>query len=320
MSTLPYLSPAAIGLYALFLSVIWMLRDERDKTRPVLVLALVINLLYGFLLNVVMGREDGLVPWKYDHVLATIDATLGIDTPTIASSLQGGYRLVLGLVYDLMIPMMILWYIVGRYQNRYQRRPGSVVQCYIAEMLVGPLLYALVPACGPLYVFGLNFVHPGAVHAELIRMSGMPNAFPSLHVATAMVFVFFSRGFLWRLASLAMLAGTAMATISTGEHYFIDLVAGAAFGCFAANVGHKRWFAALFNLAITTGWSAAVHYQFQYLIDRPVVLRLSAALTVVIAVASVAKEWMNPSVRTAPDQLEDLATCTFETPLTGTDN
>ena len=319
MSSLPlYLSPASIGLFALFLSVIWMLRDEHDKTRPVLVLALVINLLYGFVLNVVMGRENGLVPWKYDHVLAAMDATLGIDTPSIASSLQGGWRVILGLVYDLMVPMMILWYIVGRYQNRFQRRPGSVVHCYIAEMLVGPALYAAVPACGPLYVFGESFVHPGAVHADLIRLSGMPNAFPSLHLATALVFVFFSRGFLWRVASLAMLTGTALATISTGEHYFIDLVAGAAFGCFAAAVGHRQWLPAVFNLGITSGWALAMRYQFQYLIDRPVLLRLGAALTVVMAVASVAKVWMNPSLHSASDPLDDMETCTFEVPLTGT--
>src|SRR5579863_2844619 len=320
MSSLPlHLSPAVLGLLALFLSLIWMLRDDRDKTRPVVVLALFINLLYGFALNV-LGRENEWVPFKYDRVLAAIDATLGIDTPSIAAALQGGWRLVLGLVYDLLVPMMILWYIAGRYQNRSQRRPGSVVRCYIAEMLAGPALYLVVPACGPLYVFGEAFVHPGAVHADLIRSTGIPSAFPSLHLATAMVFVFFSRGFLWRIGSLAMLAGTALGAISTGEHYFIDLVAGAAFGCFAASVGHKRWFAAVFNLAVTAGWSAAVRYQFQYLIDRPVLLRLSAALTVVVAVASVAKEWMSPTLYSASDLSDDVATYTFEAPLTGTDN
>ncbi len=319
MSSLPlHLSPV-LGLFALFLSLIWMLRDDRDKTRPVVVLALFINLVYGFALNV-LGRENEWVPFKYDHVLAAIDATLGIDTPTIAASLQGGWRLILGLVYDLMAPMMILWYIAGRHEKRYQRRSGSVVPCYIAEMLAGPALYLVVPACGPLYVFGEAFVHPGAVHADLIRFNGIPNALPSLHLATAMVFVFFSRGFLWRMGSLAMLAGTAVASISTGEHYFIDLVAGAAFGCFAASVGHKRWFAAVFNLAVTAGWSVAVRYQFQYLIDRPVLLRLSAAVTVVVSLASVAKEWMNPTTYSTSDLSGDMETYTFQAPLTGTDN
>jgi hypothetical protein len=55
-----------IGLLALFLALVWMLRDDKDKTRPILVFALVLNLFYGFLLTVVMGKEDGLLPWKYD--------------------------------------------------------------------------------------------------------------------------------------------------------------------------------------------------------------------------------------------------------------
>ena len=216
------LNPHVIGLVALFLSVIWMLRDERDKTRPVLVIALVINLFYGFLLNVVMGQENGLVPWKYDHVLAAVDASLGLNTTGIAAALQGGWKLVLVVVYDLMVPMMIVWYLAGRHQNE----SGSVIVAYIAEMLVGPLLYAIVPACGPLYAFRAAWLHPPAVRAELIRLSGMPNAFPSLHLGTAVIFVFFSRTPGWRWASLAMLAGTALATLSTGEHYAIDLVAG----------------------------------------------------------------------------------------------
>jgi hypothetical protein len=41
---------------ALFLSVLWMLKDERDKTRPMLVFALTLNLFFGFLLTVVMSR------------------------------------------------------------------------------------------------------------------------------------------------------------------------------------------------------------------------------------------------------------------------
>ena len=310
MTTLPlHLNPAAIGLIALFASVIWMLRDERDRTRPVLVVALVINLAYGFLLNVIMGQENGLVPWKFDHILAAMDTSLGIDTPGIASSLQGGWRLMLGIVYDLMVPTMIVWYIVGRYKSG----PGSILHAYIAEMLTGPLLYAIVPACGPLYAFGPAWLHAPVAHAGLIRLSGMPNAFPSLHVGTAIVFVFCSRGKLWRVAALAMLAGTVLATLSTGEHYAIDLVAGLAFGCFAAAVGRRRAFTAVFNLAVAVGWSFAVRLRFQFLLDRPDVLKLCAAATVLAAIFSIATEWMRSERNHAAELVDDLdSSCQWE--------
>ena len=79
------LSPALLGLAALFFSVVWMLRDDRDRTRPLLVIALVINLFYGWLLSFVMGRENGLVPWKYDYILLNLDNALGISTSAAAA-------------------------------------------------------------------------------------------------------------------------------------------------------------------------------------------------------------------------------------------
>ena len=39
-------NPGILGTLALFLSVVWMLKDEKDKTRPMLVLALTLNLFF----------------------------------------------------------------------------------------------------------------------------------------------------------------------------------------------------------------------------------------------------------------------------------
>jgi hypothetical protein len=307
------LNPHVIGLIALFLSIVWMLRDERDKTRPGLVIALVINLVYGSLLNMVMGKENGLVPWKYDHVLAALDASLGLNTPAIASFLQGGLRLVLAGVYDLMIPMMIVWYFAGRHRNE----SGSIVRAYIAEMLAGPLLYAMVPACGPIYAFRAAWLHPPAGKVELIRLSGMPNAFPSLHLGTAVVFVFFSRTPGWRWSSLAMLTGTALATLSTGEHYAIDLVAGVAFGCFAAYAGQKRPVSAASFLAIAACWSIAVRFRFGFLIDHPSILRACAAITVLVGLGAVARDWRSPAAKPDTEIFEDLGgACTLQESFT----
>src|SRR5579863_5254898 len=106
-------NPAVIGLMAVFLSVIWMLRDEKDRARPLLVIALVVNLVYGWLLSFVMGRENALVPWKYDYVLRGLDDALGIPTASIAGVLQQ-VRFPLLVVYQAMVPMMIAWFLVVR--------------------------------------------------------------------------------------------------------------------------------------------------------------------------------------------------------------
>jgi len=279
-------NPDVIVLTALFLSVVWMLRNEKDRTRPLLVIALVVNLFYGGLLSFVMGHENGLLPWKYDYVLLNLDHALGVPGTAIAQMLQQ-VRIPLLVTYELMVPMMIAWFLVARRHNA----SGSIVVAYVAEMITGPILYAILPGCGPLYAFHGLWLHPPVVPAVLVRLSGMPNAFPSLHTATALVFVSFARGKLWQTVSIAFLAGTLMATMATGEHYVIDLVAGLAFGCFAANAGRRRIARSLTFLSLVLAWSLTVRFAYGFLIAHASVLQLLAGLTVTAAIVDTVAEW-----------------------------
>lgn len=294
------INPAILGTVALFLSVVWMLRDQKDKTRPLLVFALALNLFFGFLLTVFMSREGGLLPWKFDDVLARLDQSLGITAAPIARPLQGVFRTPLMVIYQSMVPMMICWFFVTIKRNRR----GSIVLAYVGELVAGPLLYAIFPACGPIYAFGSQWLHPPQVQAVAIKLVGMPNAFPSLHVATAFVFVLFAPGKLWRTVSLAFFAGTAMATLSTGEHFVIDLVAGLAFGCFAASVGYRRTRSALIYLGVVLGWSLAVRFGYAFLIAQPIVLRSLAVLTVAAAAHAVHKAWRASDLPTPATGIE----------------
>ena len=281
-------NPALIGILALFLAAIWMVRDPKDRTRPLLVFALVLNLFYGFLLNVFMQREGSLFPWKFDFVLFRLDQALGLQAAMIARPLQGALRIPLFVVYEAMVPMMIGWFLL----TRYRKHASSIIPAYAAELVAGPLLYAALPACGPLYAFGVQWLHPAAsTPAIAIRLTGMPNAFPSLHVATALVLVFFAPGRKWRAFALAFLLATGLATLSTGEHYLIDLIPGLAFGAFAASLGLGRYRGAAAFLGVACSWTLAVRFAAQWLLVHPLVLRASAALTVVLVVAAVAQEW-----------------------------
>jgi hypothetical protein len=142
------------------------------------------------------------------------------------------------------------------------------------------------------------------VQADTIKLAAMPNAFPSLHVGTALIFVLFAPGKLWRAVSLAFLFGTGLATLSTGEHYVIDLVAGLAFGCFASSVGYRRFRNALVYLGIVVCWSLAVRFGYAPLIAHPALLRLMAALTVAMAVWAVYREWRTKKADTGEPAIE----------------
>jgi len=61
-----------------------MVLDSTDESRPILVIATAFNLGYGWLLNVLMGQADSLLPWKYDHYLYAIDGALGVSPQAIA--------------------------------------------------------------------------------------------------------------------------------------------------------------------------------------------------------------------------------------------
>ncbi len=291
------LSPPVMGVIALFLSAIWMLRDTKDKTRPLLVFALVLNLFYGFLLATLMGTEGGIFPWKFDHILFCVDQSLGIQAAAIARPLQGFMRVPLWVTYQLMVPMMIVWFLV----TSYRKLRASVVHAYVAELVTGPLLYALLPACGPIYAFGKQWLSPPAVQPVAVRLAGLPNAFPSLHVGTAFLFLLFAPGKLWKAVALAFLALTCLATLSTGEHYVIDLIPGLAFGAFDAAVGSKDLKQASLFLSVALAWSLVMRFAFFFLIAHPFVTRSFAALTIALAIYALFEQWRAQS--SPPEEL-----------------
>jgi PAP2 superfamily len=281
------LNPAIVMIIALFLSVIWMLRDEKDKARIELVFALVFNLFYGVLLNIFMSREGSIFPWKFDHVLFRLDASLGIQAASIARPLQGFLHIPLWIVYQSMVPMMIAWFLL----TRYRRSPGSIISAYVAELVSGPLLYIIVPACGPIYAFGKQWLSPPAVAPEAVRLAGMPNAFPSLHVGTALVFLMFAPGKIWKAVALLFLGATCLATLSTGEHYVIDLISGLAFGVFVSAIGTRNFRRAGYFLSLTVSWSLGVRFAYMILLAHPMLTRSLAGSTLVSAAFAVGKQW-----------------------------
>lgn len=296
------LTPALIGIVAVFLSIVWMLRNEKDRTRPLLVFALILNLFYGYLLTVLMGRENSLLPMKFDYVLAHMDSALGVSAAEIALQLQNVWRIPLFVIYQLMIPMMIVWFLAT---SDLERRK-SLVLAYVAELVAGPVIYAILPACGPVYAFGAQWLHPPVVPAQAIQFSGMPNAFPSLHVGTAFVLLLFATGRLRWAIALAFLAATALATLATGEHFVIDLIPGLVFGCFAANAGLRRIRSALFFLGVVLCWSLSVRFGFGVLIANPALVKTLAGLTLGLAAWEVIREWMYSGDLSASQKAAEL--------------
>jgi len=282
-------SPGFLGIVALFAAIVWMLRDEKDKTRPLVFFAILINLFYGTAMTIFLKGEDSLLPWKYDLILFAVDRALGVTAAAIALPLLHSFwRTPLLVVYESLLPVMILCCFL---QRRVEER-NLILRGYIAVFVVGPIFYAIVPACGPVYAFGPKWLYallPEPAHT--IQLSGFPNAFPSLHVATAFLLVLFARRVFWRGAALVFLLETMLSTLSTGEHYVVDLIAGLVFGCFAGAAAGRFWRRAFVYLFAAVVWSVSIRFRYETLLAHPYALRLFALVTVMIAMHAVLVAW-----------------------------
>ena len=116
----------------------------------------------------------------------------------------------------------------------------------------------------------------------------MPNAFPSLHFATAIVILVFARPGWWRTIAAAFVAATAIATIVTGEHYVIDLAAGITFACFASYAGRRKYGMASLFLGFTALMAMLIRFYPQTIIAHPILLREVVVLTCVLSRPSFA--------------------------------
>jgi hypothetical protein len=122
------------------------------------------------------------------------------------------------------------------YAGQASRMRGKAIPIFVAFLLMGPIggiFYNLFPALGPVHLFGARFPwEPLAADQarrlllEPVAIPGLRNAIPSLHMGWTLMSWWYSRGLSVWERGLAMLfvVFTIVATMGTGEHYFIDLV------------------------------------------------------------------------------------------------
>jgi hypothetical protein len=135
------------------------------------------------------------------------------------------------------------------------------------------------------------------------------NAIPSLHLAWLVLLYWSAKGLSrgLRIFLGVYFALTLLATLGTGEHYFVDLVAGLPFALFIqalVSPGLKvavsrRVIAASTGLGLTFGWLMLVRYAAKAML-------VSRALPWGLVAVTIAAVWMMKSwYRAAPTQSSD---------------
>src|SRR4029077_3328041 len=136
------------------------------------------------------------------------------------------------LVIYIALPLPLALVYAAQLRQR-KEKAFAVMLAFLVTGPVGVLLYNMLPACGPAHIFGAAFpFHPPSItdvmHMNVVPvlLKGARNAIPSLHMAWVLLVWWNSKGLArWiRAIALVFVVLTFMATMGTGEHYFIDLV------------------------------------------------------------------------------------------------
>jgi hypothetical protein len=204
-----------------------------------------ILLLYGFLPVVLfVGSEwsastllditERLHPKTFDLFLYSFDSSLRVPTSFLVGQFFQRWPWLwrVSFLFYLALPLPLA--LVYAAQLRFAKDKAlAVMLAFLATGPLGVVFYNILPACGPIHLFGPAFPwHPLTIAEAMkiqpvpVLMKGARNAIPSLHMTWVLLVWWNSRGLpRWlRGVALAFVGFTFLATLGTGEHYFIDLV------------------------------------------------------------------------------------------------
>lgn len=228
-------------------------------------------------------------PKVFDLYLYSFDSSLRIPIAfLLGQAFEKWHALAnISLVFYVGLPFTL----ANVYSGQAARLREKAIPIFAAFLLAGPiggLFYNLLPALGPAHLFGEAFPwHPLAADQarrlllEPVPIEGMRNAIPSLHMGWTLMAWWYSRGLsVWeRGIAFAFVAFTVLATMGTGEHYFIDLIVAVPFVLFLQALctvslnwsDSRRLTPFLFGLFATLSWLAILRFAVSVFWYSPVI-------------------------------------------------
>jgi hypothetical protein len=176
-----------------------------------------------------------------DHLLARVDAALGIEVPDVMYAVASVPFLkpVLDFTYGTLLFLMALAIMIPPLTGRMEQAKEYALSCLVAALVSIPVL-AVFQAVGPWSVYGFtpSPAQEGYTKVFLALKSDEPFAldlsyasglitFPSFHAILAVLAALAlrrTRFLRWPAALLALLI--VVSTITTGWHYLADVLAG----------------------------------------------------------------------------------------------
>lgn len=264
----------------------------RNRERKLLLYALlpaVASLASEYLSPILMHATEALHPKTLDLYLYSFDCSLRIQFSFLAGQIFARHEWLgfAGTVFYIALPLpLALVYAANLRLKGPEAFP--VMLAFLATGPIGILYYNLVPATGPIHIFGQNFPwHPLSMPQamnlilETLAVKGPRNAIPSLHMTWVLLIWWNSRRLArWiRLVALAFVIFTVLATLGIGEHYFVDLVVAFPFAlmvqslCLYSVPLQQSWrrAALLFGTFVSLAWMGLVSFATPFFWISPVI-------------------------------------------------
>ena len=159
----------------------------------------------------------------YDLQLQSIDGIFGFQPQELLRDWVFKHPLIciLSIIAYVGVPVWFTLIIYDRQDSM------QLIKKLALSSILGLMIYQLCPACGPAYI------HLGKMHGQFLSMPlNIPrNAMPSLHLTWALLIFLNCKPWSsqWRILSGALVIFTTIATLASGEHYLIDLIAAIPF-------------------------------------------------------------------------------------------
>lgn len=129
----------------------------------------------------------------------------------------------LNAAYQAIMPAVAI--ILGLHIWRRLDETRWAIYAFLLNFAVAPVLYTILPVCGPRYAFSSYPLAPLAFSAHLLHLHAPPNGLPSVHLSTALLILWFSRSLpVGRWLAAIYLLCMVVATLGSGEHYLFDLL------------------------------------------------------------------------------------------------
>ena len=284
---------------------IWARNSEYSQDRTLLLHAFLAAGLFvasEYMASTLLDYTEALHPKTFDLYLYSFDCSLGVQFSFLAgqvfSRLQ--WLRVVGLLFYIALPLPLAL-VYAAHLALKNKTAFPVMLAFLVTGPIGVLYYNMVPATGPVHIFGPGFPwHPlptsqvRQLVLQTIALKGARNAIPSLHMAWVLLAWWSSRGLARciRAIALAFVVFTILATLATGEHYFVDLVVAFPFALMVQAAclyplpfkSGPRRVAFLFGTFASLLWMALVSFATPLFWISPVVPWTLVALTIAASI------------------------------------